>query len=248
MGTPLLSKFIQKVLFGTPWGTTFPARENPPPPAFDGRTVALRLLRQFISELTFYRANAEGLPPIPFQIAEKDIHIEWPDNEDDLIFPSIALLSTGPANYDMIGLTGYIEENTRDKHGRGTVVQWMNEYRENLVLEIWASKKSERRAILAGLEAALSPTEQMYGLRFTMPDYFDELVCFSLNDREIIDDPDAAKNRRRARMTIQMRFHQVALVNYNELWTTTKVETDVDLDTDVVVDLDEVGVGEGTCD
>jgi hypothetical protein len=248
MGAPLLSKFLQKVLFGTPWGTTYPARENPPPPAYDGRTVALRLLRRFITELTFYRANAEGQPPIPFQIAEKDIHIEWPDNEDDLVFPSIALLSTGPANYDMIGLTGYVEENTRDVYAPGTVVQWMNEYRENIVLEIWATKKSERRAILAGLEAALSPTEQMYGLRFTMPDYFNELVCFAANDREIIDDGEAVKNRRRARITLQMRFHQVALVNYNQLVTTTKVETDVDMDTELPIEVDTVGVGEGTCD
>lgn len=229
-----LSPEMRKLLFGTPWGETFPSRPNPPPLAVDGRTVALRILRRYLSELTFFRAgdkNPDGSrgSPIPFKIVEKDIQIGWPDYEKTENFPSVVLLH-GAGEYNTIGLSGYVEEDTRDKYGIGTVVQWMSEYQEDVILEIWANKRAEMRSILAGIEVSLSPTEQMYGLRFTMPDYFGEFVCFTLGTRQEFDDADSAKNRRHARLTIEMRFTVVALVNYvlarGELHTTVDVDPD----------------------
>jgi len=249
MGAPTLPDAIRKLLFGTPFGEVYPAREPPPPLALDGRTVALRLLRRYLAALTFYRTGATVIDPetrqptagapVAFAIPENSIHIEWPDYEEDLVFPCISLLATAPAEMLAIGLTGYVEENSRDVFAPGTIVQWMSEYKENIALEIWASSKAERRAILSGLEAALSPTEQMYGLRFSMPDYFNELVCFTVSNREIFEDPDAARNRRRARLMIEMRFNLVALVNYNPLVGIVKVEVDVDQDTNEAVVLVE---------
>ncbi len=240
------SEAIRKVLWGTPFGEVYPAREPPPQPVVDGRTVALRIFREYLTEIIYRRPDKPKLdgsanPPIEFRITPENIHIEWPDREVNLSFPAIALLAgSTPANYDQIGLTGYVEEDTRDKFGKGTVVQWMSEYQENVVLEVWANTKPERRAILAGLEWALSPTEQMYGIRFTMPDYFNELVCFTFKDRAIVDDEDAVRGRRRARITIEMRFTVVALVNYSEGRLQMKVDTDVDQDTNEPVELEDL--------
>lgn len=223
---------LRDILPGNPWGEVFPPRRNPSPLAVDGRTIALSLLRKYISLLTFYRAGgidpATGVrgEPIPFKIPDRNIHIEWPDQEKDLEFPSVVFMAEEPAVYAAIGLNSYIEEDSKDVYGKGMVVQWQSEYTENFQIEIWASKKAERRAILAGLEIALSPTEQMYGIRFKMKDYFGQAVCFTLGTRQIFDEPDAARDRRRARLGLEMRFNTVALVNINSLNTLLTTEVD----------------------
>lgn len=234
-----LSPAITDFLFGTPWGDVFPATPNPNPKSLDGRTVALKILKQYISELEFFRVGTSfEAPPIPFTVKLEDIYIEWPDNEDSMKFPSVVFLSDGRIEYDAIGLTGYIEEDSRDKYGLGTVVQWQSEPTETLVIEVQCTMRSERRALKAGLETALVPTEQMYGIRFRLADYYDQLVCFTLNEAEIIDGEDSAKGRRKLRLYLEMRYTQVALVRYTALTpdgASVKVDTDVDQDTNQAI-------------
>jgi hypothetical protein len=183
----------------------------------DGRTTALRVLGAYLAEIVFRRAGPTGGEPIAFRFRDEDIHIEWPDHEDAMQFPSVVMLSTGPADYNAIGLTAYYEEATKDVYAPGTVLYWSSEYTENIALEIWCNTKAERRAIKAGLEIALVPVQQMYGIRFSMPDYFNELVCFSLDTSEVYDEADGARGRRRLRMMLEMRFNQIALVNYTTM-------------------------------
>ena len=235
---------IRKLLVGTPWGEVFPARPNPTPLSYDGRTVALKTLKRYLSEITFLRPGGVSdlgvrAAPKPFKIASKDIQIGWSDYEDALNFPALIFLH-GQGDYEMIGLTSYIEEETRDRFGLGTVVQWQSSYIETFKIEIWANKRAELRSILAGIETALTPTEQMYGLRFKMPDYFDQLVRFSPGKRQEFDEPDSAKNRRRAHLDIEMEFHVVSLVNYSSFRPEVKVVTDVDVDYNTDVEPEEV--------
>ncbi len=234
------------MLQGSPFGEVWPPKPNPSALAEDGRTVALDILAQYIAELTFFRPggldrNGKRLPAIPFQVTREHIHVEWPDDVENLVFPSMAFLSTGPAEYANIGMTPYVDESTRDIYGQGTVVAWQSEFTETFVIEIWATKKPERRAILSGLETSLVPTEIMYGIRFRMPDYFNQTVCFTPLRRELFDDPDSARNRRHARVHVEMRFNQVSLINYAVFTPTTTVLTDVDAVTgeDIEDDPDE---------
>jgi len=247
MGIPKLSDGLLKLFQGTPWGAVgFPPKPNPPPPAADGRTACLRILARYISELTFFRegdvdrTTKKRGAPIDFQIPLDDIHIEWPDNESDLRFPSIAFISGNvPVAYETIGFSTYLQEDSRDVYAKGTVIQWQSEYIENLVIEIWCAKKAERRAILAGLEAAFSPSEQSYALRFRVPDYFNQLVSFSLEQRELFDEPDNVLNRRRARLTLDMRFTLVSLVNYLPVTVQAEVAVDADPQTNDLIQLQD---------
>lgn len=216
------------LLAGTPFGTNFYGRANPPPPAADGRTAALKILRLYISELTFYRPGKKDGMAIPFQIGEEAMYIDWPENEEHLfVFPRIAMISASPAQYAMIGLNSYVEEETRDRFAPGTVVQWQSEYTETIGLEIYASSKPELRAIISGLEVAMTPTEQWYGLRFKVPEYYDQLVCFALANRENPAEDMAADGRRRAKLMLEMRMNMVALVNCVELQK-PQIEANVD--------------------
>ena len=238
---PNFSKELRDLLQGNPFGEVYPPRPNPPPPIVDGRTVALRLLKRYFSELVFYRSggtdpNGVQQPNIAFQVQDRDIHIEWPDSPEDVHYPAIAFLSEDRADYDAIGLTSYVEEASRDVYQEGTILIWLSEYVENFVIEIWARTKAERRSLLAGIEQALNPLQQMYGIRFVMPDYFNQLVCFALNDREVVEDDLAIRNRRRARLRVEMRFNVVALVNAVDFQPMVTVEADVDADGGALVE------------
>jgi hypothetical protein len=212
------SKELRGLLFGNPFGEIYPPRQNPPPPIVDGRTHALRVLKRYFQELQFNRSggtdeNGVVRPPITFTLPERDIHIEWPDNPEDVHLPAIALLAEDRGQYEAIGMTSYVDEESRNKYGDDTIIIWMSEYQETFVVELWAQTKAQRRAILAGLEVAFSPLQQMAGIRFRMPEYFDQLVCFELQNKEIVEDDLAVRNRRRARLRVLMRFNVVALVN-----------------------------------
>lgn len=232
----VVPKSVSPNLLGTPWGAVFPPKAAIPFPAIDGRTAALHVLRDYVCSLTFWRYAGPTKPPTPFQIQSKNFHVEWPDHVADLVFPSIAIVHSR-ADYDVIGLVSYVEEETQDVYAPNTVLQWQAEYVETINLEIWCAKKSERRALLAGLETAFSPTEQASGLRFKMPEYFGELCVFTIMRREIMDEPDAARNRRRAQIEVEMRFNIVALVNVVDAKPVIKVNVDADIDTGLPVSL-----------
>jgi hypothetical protein len=232
---PSLTKLIKGRLYGRVW----PARPSPQGPSVDGRTVALRTLAKYVAALTFWRPGAAlpgggSGPAIPFKIPTEHFFIEMPDNTRNMPFPCIAIVHD-TAKYDVIGLTSYVEEDSAGVWAPNTVVQWQGEYVENIQLELWCNHKAERRALLAGIETALSPTEQMSGVRFHMPDYYDQLVCFTLNDRRLIDEPDSLRNRRRATLGIEMRFNVVALVNTVPMRPTVVVEVDDGSDGNPVV-------------
>lgn len=224
---------VEALVRGTPWGA-FAGRPNPLPGAVDGRTACLRVLRRFIAELTFRRPGDKDPvtgrlgAPIAFQIPAKDILIGWPDNVEDLRFPSIVMLAGGEATYDPLGFTTYIEEASEGIYGVGTVLHGMAEIQETLVLDVWGSKKPELRALLSGLETVFSPSQDMATLRFRVPDYFNELVAFTLKGRELFEEPDAALNRRHFRLTFDMRFNLVRLVTTGPITIQATVAVDAD--------------------
>jgi hypothetical protein len=230
-GTSLsgLPASIASLIKGRIYGSVFPPRQPPVSLALDGRTVALQTLAGYIASLTFYRVGDRGGPNIPFQIPAENFFIEMPDDVQSMPFPSIAVVND-VGNYDVIGLVSYVEESTQDVYGRGTVVQWQSEYVENIQLEVWVNMKAERRAVLAGLETVFSPTEQQSGIRFHMPAYFDQLVCFTLNNRKVIDEPDSLRKRRRATLGIEMRFNIVRLINVATMQPIVTTQLDVDAD------------------
>jgi hypothetical protein len=233
------------LIVGTPWGQVGnPPQPNPPPGAVDGRTACLRVLRRFLAELTFRRPGDKDPvtgrpgPAIAFPLSPSDIHIGWPDDEVELRFPSIVMLSGGQATYDALGFANYIEETTGDVYGPGTALLGIAEVRESLVLDVWGAKKPELRALLSGLETVLTPSQDMATLRFRVPDYFDELVAFTLTGREWFEEPDAVLNRRHFKLTIDMRWNLVRLV------TTSPIR----IEATVAVDADPITGGELTLD
>lgn len=201
------------LLQGDPFGRVSPPRDAIDLPAVDGRTVALRILARYISELTFNLPGTKGSGITKkIRIPEEDIHIEWPDNQVQLKAPSIVFVP-GNGEHLPAGLATFLVEGSHDKFGKGTALQVQSEYQETFTIEVWANDKPTRRAICGGLEVSLVPVEQMYGIRFRMPDYYDNTVCFTLLGGMRPDDPDAVRNRRWGHLSVEMRFDVLRLVN-----------------------------------
>lgn len=205
------------LIIGNPFGNVFPqrARDVAKLPREDPRTIALRMLALYISELTFYRPGGLeiGAQSIPLRIPLERIYVEQPDDDVDMVLPCMVFTQTGNEDYQSIGLNSDLDEASRDKYGYGTILQIQYDHVETLTLEVWTNKKPERRCLIAGLQTAMVPTEAMYGVRFRMPDYYDQPVVFTLNKTNRPDD-QAIRGRRIAKLEFEMRFEVVNLVNY----------------------------------
>jgi hypothetical protein len=199
-------------LQGDPFGAVRPQPPSRPLPDVPGRAHALDMLREYISELTFTRPGARGQPPIRYRIPKDNIHTEQPPNVWDMRLPAI-VFRPGDGDYAPIGLSAYLDESTTDKYEKGAAVQENCEWQETIALECWAETAPQRSSMVAGIEAALSPTEQRAGVLFRLPEYFDQTVRFTLEKGSYPEDPETARNRRWAILPVLVEVNVCRLVS-----------------------------------
>lgn len=239
----LFSSYIAKLIVGQPWGQVFPPQSmTPADNAADGRTEALRILARYLSELTFYRAGDKTADLIALQVPLERIFIEMPDNEvDRTIFPAIALLSAGDINEEIVGLGSWIDETSANKYGRNTVLQVNGQFTEDIAIDVLCKTRQERRALRVGINNALNPTEFMAGIRFRMPDYYNQVVTITPTRITLDESMDAAvQGRRGMRIIVSMTYLDVQLVAASPMIpiVTTNVDVESDNVTRIVLDLD----------
>lgn len=204
-------------IVGEQFGHVFPPRPRPPLPDVGPRTAALRTFAKFLSTFIFRRTGPEHTSQtIAFQVPVEHIFIEQPDNVESLAYPSIVVVP-GRGEY-ITGLGGaVIEDGSFNRFGQGTALAMIAEYVEDFTLEVWGAKRAERRAIMAGIETAMFNSDESYRLRIQMPDYFDAVASFWINESEVIDDADTAKNRRRGHFYMTLDVPVVQLISVTEV-------------------------------
>lgn len=212
-----------ELLDGTRWGAVYPRMPGPAVPAVDGRTAALKRFSDYLACIVFQRLNPPG-PPEAYQLPRDGFFVEWPDEiaPEDLKFPAI-VFEPGRYTLDPKGFTPAADESSRDVYCPGTVLVSAVEYVERVTLEVWASTRQQRRTILAGIEWALHPVEQMSGVRLRLPDYYGQTVHFDALEGQNIDDEDSGRRRRRSEMVFEMRFDLVTLRRYQTLRPSVEV-------------------------
>lgn len=215
------------LLTGIPFGKVYPP--EPPPaglPDKDAREHALERFADFISLLVFQRTGSIGGKPISFRVPRESVHIFQPDDVKDLTFPCIGILP-GRGVHESYGLGPPVMlDDTVDLFGKGTVLVRQSDYTETIVVEVIGAKHAERRAIVAGLKEALRAVDDSYATRMILPDYFDQVAEFSLNDSQYIDDDHAVRNRRRAHLFVDLVVPEVFLVRYREFRPEVAVEVE----------------------
>jgi hypothetical protein len=208
-------------LFGTLFGDVIatPMPAVIPPRAVPGRKVALSILREYLSELAYARPDRTGTI-ITYSIPIAHIYTEQPKNVIDLSFPSIVFR---PGNGEWFSKGPAFDESTRDTFGAGTCLVELGEWTETFTIECWAEEAPQRASMVATIETAMVPVEEIACIRFALHDYYDLPVGFTLTTAGYPDDPDVARNRRWAEMSVDMRFPIVRLANYVELATTLDI-------------------------
>jgi hypothetical protein len=157
----------------------------------------------------------------------ENIHIEWAEAKTDAVTPSIAV-QPGDHEFVPMGLTSFLDERTRDVFGLGTVLEVQSEYVETFELEITAQRRAERRAMLAGLQSALSPTEQRFGVVFALPAYYGQTARFTPKGGRLGHEMSEALNRRKAWLRVELRVNVVRLVHYAPMIPIVRAVVDVD--------------------
>ena len=221
----------------SPYGRVWPVRAEKPLPDTDTRTIGLRRLAQFLSLLRFQRRGTVPGYPIEFRIAPENIHIEQPDSEKELKFPAIGILP-GRGTSEPLGIgPAKVMEKTWNQYGNGTVLVMQGEYIEDITIEVWGTHRAERRALVAGISAALRSSDDSYSTRIRLPEYYDQVVSFSLDGQQHIDDVDVVRGRRRGFLFVRMRLPEVQLINVNPLNPFVLVQ-DVGEDVDVTASVE----------
>lgn len=194
---------------------------QPPPfpavplPSEDARTYALRALGHWIHSLAFRRKMQNGAPADPFVITPERYHLEQPDNVENLQMPCVAILP-GRGKYETRSLgPAEPDDSFVGPDGTSLVIPW--DYTETITMEVWGSKQSERRALVAGIEIAIGMYDGSTDLRLILTDYWAQVASFSLMEREIIDDIETPRGRRRAHFFLQMTVPVVGAAKFNWL-------------------------------
>lgn len=237
---------VDDILFDQPrrvaleYGNVYPPRPPQPLPTTDPRTAALKVYADFLSTLEFRVPGMKNTnETIKFQVPRNRIYIEEPDNVDDGASLPRIVFSPGRGKYDYFNLgPARVLEDTVDVWAPGTALISPGDYVETFTLEVWAAKRAERRAIIAGIEATMLDEETSTTLRLILPRYYEFIAEFSLENRELVEEPvESVRNRRRAHLYIELRVQigQLVAVNTLKPYVFTEVGPEVDLTEDVGV-------------
>jgi len=207
--------------------------EPPPYPAvplpdYDARSQALRVLCQWFSSLVYRRTMAPGQPSDPFSITPDRVFYEQPDTVEGLQFPTISILP-GRGQYMTRGIGGAEpDDDTATVDGLALLVPY--DYNELLTVEAWGSKISERRSVVAAIEAAMGSYEGTTDLRLVMKDYYGLAATFSLMERENLEDVETPRGRRRVHLYLQLSVPVVVAARFTTLNPLPGGNVKVDLD------------------
>jgi|SRR5580698_154881 hypothetical protein len=207
---------IRNRVEGFLWGDVRPERVPPPPSELDARQHAIHALFDYLADVEFsLDENGDGKVR-QFRIKRSNFLDEWPDDMKTLVFPSIAALP-GEVTLTGRGFANDLDESTLDVFGKGTCVLPLHEHQEKIVLDVFATTRFQRAAVVAGLETAFDASEEMSGIRLRLPRYFGQVARYTLEKTEIVDDADSARRRRQAKLTVRMEVDVSRLVDVVEI-------------------------------
>lgn len=220
-------------------GTVYPPRPNPFPGPDDARTAALRSLQAYLCAIDIQRMGGFNTltekreEPETYRIPQASMLIGWPDFEEKLSFPSVVMLSGGKTNNDY-PLTPYIDEDSFDVYGKGTVLQVLYEYNEPIILEAWATKKPELRGIMRAFEAMCMP-QGAGAIYMKAQNYFDRTARFMFTASQLQENATSAIGRRVGQIFFDLSINVVRLVNATTLTPVVQVIVDTNVETGAVV-------------
>ena len=196
--------------WATPWRAPAPSTATCEDDEPDARGAALDALRAYLANcpIRFPNGRTGSLHP-------DDIYVSASSDEggaSELHLPSIGF--AGGTADDSLPCLGppELDEESWGIRGPGTALAWIGEHRERLTVEVWTRDDAERRAVIAMLRSAFRPAEDLGSLALPLPKYFGQVARYTLDGHQTIDDADAARNRVRALLFVDLEVAVVQLV------------------------------------
>lgn len=213
------------LLVGNPFGVSEGEHfAKLPPEARDARKLSLLILKKYLCEQTICIPGDNGGKDIEFKISSDLFYIEPPKKlPEPAKYPSIGVqpIST---EYMEIGLGDNEKHATLDMYGKGTCLYGVADYNETFKLIVMCNSAPQRTAIKRMIEMACIPTEALAGIRFRMPDYFDETCTFTFQTAQH-DDGFVVNGRYDLDITFLLYVDVVRLVYVNRLEPIIRTET-----------------------
>lgn len=122
---------------------------------------------------------------------------DWPNPSQNLVFPSLTILSGEPKftqqlNY-VIG-----KGTTKDfKTKKYPIYKCMGSYDFVVKAHLWADSKPKRHELYEKFIAAMNPDFITSGLRLQLPDYYGEWVTFDMQNHVIVDNQENTQRSER---------------------------------------------------
>lgn len=207
------------------WAQPFRAPPSGPcTPAGEVRQVALEALRDYLAAVDVHFPNGRV-----GQIAKDDIFVTASDDHgggSELALPALGMAG-GAAEDELLHLgPPDVDDDTWGIAGPGTALAWTGDYRERVTIEVWASDPEERSAVVQALRRAFRPADGMGTLVLELAKYFDVLARFTLAGSQVVDDQDAARNRRRVLLQVDVEAAVVELVGAAKLQPRVRAEVE----------------------
>jgi hypothetical protein len=219
-----------RLVLGPILGDVYPPAPSRSLPDFDARSRAIRRFCDFIAALEFSRTGSAPGRATSYRIPREDVYEEQPDDPERLRFPAVAILpGRGVHDNWRLGPVRLVDE-TIDRWGRGTALADLGEYVEPILVEAWGNHPADRRSLLAGIESVIRLGQRSSALRLLLPDYYDRVATFQLNESQYVDDPDLVRGRRRGQVMLELRVQEVVLVDAVTMRPTVEVQVVDELD------------------
>lgn len=212
LGGTRLGKRVLPSLFGA----VYPPQPPPPAPTEDARGQALEALADYLAEIVYQVPQGTSGQTQALRLQRDRIFTEWPDDANtQQLMPSIEFLP-GIAEANAPGLTPTVDEASYGIFGPGTALVPQHEHVEQIRIEARATTRSQRHLILAGLEQALQPDENLGCVRL-ITGHYGQPARFRLVETERTEDEDSARRRRKGMLTVEVGIDVVRLVRVAQI-------------------------------
>jgi hypothetical protein len=156
----------------------------------------------------------------------KAVNADWPNPSENLIFPSITIMSGDPKFVQQQNYVISKDTVPDPKTGKHKIRKCMGSYDFVLKAHLWADSKPKRQELYELFIAAMNPNFTVSGLRLQIPEYFNEWVTFDLQNHAWLDNQESVQRSER-RIIIDILVNCRAIVETSD-YLMKQIENTID--------------------
>lgn len=190
----------------------------------DGRTIALTWFKKYLCEQVISVSGDQGQKPMRITLDPANFFLEPPPSLPDGLKPIAVGIEPGEPEYKDVGMGETMLAETHNVYRPNTVVKRVADYHETFKMIFVCANAPQRRAVKKMIEHTCIPTEAIMGIRFKMPDYYDQTATFVFENAMLDDSLIMPNGRYDLDVSFLLYMDFVRLVYVNRFEPTIQVE------------------------